>query len=91
MIDKLRLLDFLKRNWVGILGATIGLIGLIASIYVYESTKKYREPIFIVDPARSYIIDADQLSQSSLAVFRSGPPKLPVRLWREQLVSVNSA
>lgn len=71
MVKRLGLLAFLKRNWIGILGLVIGLTGFIASIYIYNSTKNFRDPIFIVDPVRSYIVDSDQLSEMNFVVIDS--------------------
>jgi hypothetical protein len=63
--------EFLKRNWLGLLGLVVGVAGLVASVYFYEKGVKYRQPIFIVDPVRTQIVNRAQLSSAPIRIIKS--------------------
>jgi len=61
---------FINENWLGLLGILIGVIGLVACFYVYNLSKSTREPVFLVDPTRTEIIDSERFSETPLQIIR---------------------
>jgi len=64
------LTDRRKISWLNILGFLVGCIGIGLSIYFYLSSRMEREPFFIVDPERTFLIDTKKFPQESLKVIR---------------------
>lgn len=63
--------NFLRKNWVGLLGLLFGLIGIALSVVFYTQTLASREPVFLVDPNRTEIIRADRVSDAPLKIVRT--------------------
>jgi len=64
---------FVKFNWFGILGIfgiIIGIIGLMLSYYYYKMTTAPPEPVFLLDPTRTIIVDSKQFFETPLRVVR---------------------
>lgn len=61
---------FVKTNWIGILGSLIGIAGLTLSFYFYKMSIALPEPVFLLDPSRTVIIDSERLSETPLRVVR---------------------
>jgi hypothetical protein len=63
--------EFIKKNWLGILGLVIGVIGLAASFYFFNESKKNREPIFVVDPVRTEILSTRRVSDAPIRILKN--------------------
>src|ERR1700688_1532902 len=65
-----RAYEYLRRNWLGVVGCTLGFIGIGATIYAYYDTRQIKALTFLEDPTRLSIIDAKQLAEAPLSVVR---------------------
>ena len=63
--------SFLKRNWIGVIGILIGIASLSSSFYFYKISTEPPEPIFLLDPSRTIIIESDRFPETPLRVTRS--------------------
>ena len=63
-------MKFLKRNWFGLLGITIGIASLTLSLYVYRISGIPPSPFFLVDPIRTDVIDSDRLSETPIRILK---------------------
>lgn len=86
---------FLKKNWLGLFGLLIGLIGIVLSFIFYTGTLADREPVFVVDPNRTEIISADRVSEAPLKVVRTEGGEISgnissvrVYLWNRGKISI---
>ena len=64
---------FVESNWFGILGIVgiiITIIGLRLSYYYYKMTTAPPEPVFLIDPARTKIIESKYIFETQLRVVR---------------------
>ncbi|MDO6468706.1 hypothetical protein Q4498_11335 [Neptunomonas phycophila] len=59
---------WIRKNWLGLIGVVIGLVGLAASYYFYNLSVKEREPILLEEPFRSLLIEADSVKDFPLKV-----------------------
>ncbi len=65
---KVSLRSFLRRNWLAIIAI---LIGIAVSNHFYQKSIAKREPVFLVDPSRTEIIDCTRLEETPLRVVRA--------------------
>lgn len=66
--------EFAKRNWLGILaivGVFIGITSPLLTIYFYKRTIAPPEPVFLIDPSRTVIVDSDRFFEAPLRIIRS--------------------
>jgi hypothetical protein len=54
-------------GWVGLL---IGIVGITLSIYFYKKSITKPEPVFLIDPVRTIIVDSKQFFETPLRVVR---------------------
>ncbi|MEQ9769469.1 hypothetical protein ABRQ03_01225 [Pectobacterium jejuense] len=67
--------NWAKKNWLGLIGLIIGLLGLGSSYYFYTVSVKEKEPILLEDPLRSTIVEADSIKNFPLRIVdRAGNP-----------------
>lgn len=67
--------NWARKNWLGLVGLIIGLLGLGSSYYFYTVSVKEREPILLEDPLRSTIVEADSIKNFPLRIVdRDGKP-----------------
>lgn len=62
--------EFLKRNWLGILGLTVGIVGILVSIYFYNESKVERIPTFVLDPTRTRILSSQSVAETPITVLK---------------------
>lgn len=62
--------NFLKVNWLGLIGLLLGIAGVLATIYFYELSKSERQPFLIIDPARVEILSSDRAAGVPITVLR---------------------
>lgn len=89
--------EFLKRNWLGLLGLFVGLIGILLSVIFYTRTLSSRDPVFVVDPNRTEIIKADRIVGAPLKIVRADGSEISgditsvkVYLWNRGNISIKS-
>jgi hypothetical protein len=58
---------FIKRNWLTIITS---LLGIGFSLYFYLHSKSEREPVFLVDPVKTIVIDSKVLPKTTLQVIK---------------------
>jgi hypothetical protein len=63
--------NFMKRNWLGLLGLVAGLAGITLAVYFYHAGRATRIPIFIEDPVRTEILSQERIADAPIRVFRS--------------------
>jgi len=85
-------------EWLGIAGVMIGLLGLGGSYYFYKVSEKEKEPILLVDPYRSIIVEAKSIKDFPLKVVgRDGKPvekditSMRFYFWNEGRESIKKA
>jgi hypothetical protein len=61
---------YFRQNWLGIVGLAVGIVGVVLSFYFYLQAVAEREPIFLVDPARTEIIKSERVTDTPLMVTR---------------------
>lgn len=61
-------MSWIRVNWLSVLGVVIGLLGVGFSFYFYKLSEKEREPVFLVDPYRSIIVEANTIKDFPLKV-----------------------
>ena len=61
-----------KKNIERIINYSIGITGIILSVYFYYDSLKEREPTFIVDPIVSTIVDKE-LHYCPTKIFKGRP------------------
>ena len=59
------------KNWFSYIGLAIGIIGIFLAIFFYFKSQKYREPVFLVNPTRTVIIDKENISKAPIKIFRN--------------------
>jgi hypothetical protein len=62
---------FLKRNWLGIIGIVGTIVGVTLSVYFYKMSVVFPEPVFLLDPVRTTIVDSQRFSEAPLRVVRA--------------------
>jgi hypothetical protein len=62
--------SFLKNNWLGLTGGLIGILGLAFSYYFFKISTSPAEPVFLLDPSRTIIVDSKRFSDTPLRVVR---------------------
>lgn len=62
---------FLVRNWLGVLGLAVGIGGIVLSIYFFYGSIAEREPVFLIDPVKTTIVDSKLFQRTSLKVSKS--------------------
>jgi len=66
---------YFRQNWLGVVGLAVGIAGILLSVYFYSETIAEREPVFIVDSARTEIIRSERVTDTPLKVTRqTGEP-----------------
>jgi hypothetical protein len=85
-------------EWLGIAGVMIGLLGIGGSYYFYKVSEKEKEPILLVDPYRSVIVEAKSIKDFPLKVVgRDGKPvekditSMRFYFWNEGRESIKKA
>jgi len=63
--------EFLRRNWVSILAIIIGISGIVLAYYFHRVSIARREPVFLIDPARTRIMDSKSFSETPLRIVRA--------------------
>lgn len=63
----MKMRSWFLRNWFGIFGIAIGFL---IAYYFYSKSIIRREPIFIVDPSRTEILNSARISQSPVRVIK---------------------
>ena len=61
-------ISWIRLNWLSVLGIVIGLLGVGFSYYFYKLSEKEREPVFLIDPYRAVIVEANSLKNFPLKV-----------------------
>lgn len=61
---------FIKTNWVGIVGACLGFLGISFSIHFYKQSQAIRAPVFAVSPSRTRIVVAKNVIETPFSVVR---------------------
>ena len=56
--------------WFGVAGLLVGLVGIGTSYYFYRLSVRERVPIFLVDPDRTVLVEADSIRESAIRVAR---------------------
>jgi hypothetical protein len=59
-----------NKNWMGMLGLAVGVVGVFCSIYFYNISKISREPVFLISPNRTIILDKERVTEAPLRVTR---------------------
>lgn len=59
--------SFLRRNWLTIITC---ILGISFSYYFYQLSKSEREPIFLIDPIKTIVIDSKSFPKSALGVVK---------------------
>jgi hypothetical protein len=71
------IVSYSKKNWLGIAGLVIGVIGIALSFHFYNKTLSNREPVFLVDPNRTTIVSKSRIEDMPLRITRlDGSPIL---------------
>jgi hypothetical protein len=66
---------FLKGHWGNIVSITIGIIGLLLGVFFYFKSVSVPEPVFLLDPVRTSIVDSGRFLEAPLRVVDvSGKP-----------------
>lgn len=60
--------NWAKKNWLGLAGLIIGLLGIGSSYYFYTVSVKEKEPILLEDPLRSTIVEANSIKDFPLKI-----------------------
>ena len=58
----------IKKNLWQIIGTLIGITGIFLSIFLYQKTIRERDPVLIIDPVRTEILDSEKLVNSPIVV-----------------------
>lgn len=72
--------EFIKKHSFNIVGLIIGLLGIGLSYYFYDISKIEREPVFIVDPLRTQIIDSKLIKSTPITVLTPNGRKISADL-----------
>ncbi|RBL70114.1 hypothetical protein C3E98_017280 [Pseudomonas sp. MWU13-2625] len=59
---------WIRGDWLGVIGIIIGLLGVAGSYYFYKLSEKEKEPILLIDPYRSVIVEAKSIKDFPLQV-----------------------
>lgn len=68
--------SFLKNNWLGLTGGAIGILGLAFSYYFFKISTSPAEPVFLIDPSRTIIVESKRFSETPLRVVRDDGSKI---------------
>lgn len=64
-------MDFLKRNFLGVLGTAVGILGIILSMYFYAASKQSREIAFITGPNHTVFSDSASFFDPGIKIISS--------------------
>lgn len=67
---------FFKRNWLGITGLYVGIVGITLSIIFYSLGRRTREPVFVEDPERTLIVSAERVAEAPLTIVRADEQRI---------------
>lgn len=59
----------IKKNLWQIFGSLIGVVGILLTIFLYQKTIKERDPVLIIDPNRTEILNSEKISSSPIKVI----------------------
>lgn len=59
-----------KRDYLGIIGLAVGILGVVFAIYSHFESKKQRVPIFLQDPVRTVVFDTDSVAAAPIQVTK---------------------
>jgi hypothetical protein len=59
--------SFLRRNWLTIL---VGILGIGSTCYFYQLSISEKEPIFLIDPIRTIVINSKSLPKTTLKIAK---------------------
>jgi len=66
--------SFARKEWLALVGLGLGVVGIVVGIavsyYFYLESRTEREPVFLVDPARTPIVRAAQVSTAPIRITR---------------------
>lgn len=69
-------LSYLRKNWLGLVGLAVGVVGIALSMVFYSKSQVSRAPVFLVDPVRMEIINRDRISGAPITVVRHDGRKI---------------
>ncbi|MDO6441709.1 hypothetical protein [Marinobacter sp. 2_MG-2023] len=83
-------MEFIKRNWVGILGLLVGVLGIFLSYYFYTLSQQSREPYFIEESNFPIFFSQKELvSQGFVLVRKSDGREISKKVYVNEIAFWN--
>lgn len=84
------MMDFIKRNWIGVLGLLVGFLGIFLSYYFYTLSQQDREPYFIEESNFPIFFSQKELiSQGFVLVRKSDGREITKRVYVNEIAIWN--
>lgn len=83
-------MEFIKRNWIGILGLLVGILGIFLSYYFYTLSQQNREPYYIEESNFPiFFSQKDLVAQGFVLVKKSDGRKITEKVYVNEIVFWN--
>ncbi len=87
-----RILKVFRNPYVGILGSIASIIGLILAVYFWHESRRYRELVYFVNPAKAVVIKSGQTSKLNYFYegkeIKSDVTAIQIAIWNQGSESI---